>query len=62
MMIIIIIQFKKRRQRASQPAALLAYGRMSYKCQQFPTPTVATLIFVHSCHTYPQSFGSLNGY
>jgi hypothetical protein len=29
---------------------------MSYKCQLYPTPTVATYIFVHSCHTYPQSF------
>jgi hypothetical protein len=29
---------------------------MSYKCQPYPTHTVATYIFVHSCHTYPQSF------
>jgi tRNA U54 and U55 pseudouridine synthase Pus10 len=29
---------------------------MSYKCQLCPTHTFATYIFVHSCHTYPQSF------
>jgi hypothetical protein len=29
---------------------------MSYKCQLYPIHTVATYIFIHSCHTYPQSF------
>jgi hypothetical protein len=29
---------------------------MSYKCQLYRIHTVATYIFVHSCHTYPQSF------
>jgi hypothetical protein len=28
---------------------------MSYKCQLYPTHTVATYIFLHSCHIYPQS-------
>jgi hypothetical protein len=30
--------------------------KMSYKCQLYPTHTVATYIFVHSCHIYPQPF------
>jgi hypothetical protein len=29
---------------------------LSKKCQLYPTHTVATYIFVHSCHTYPRSF------
>jgi hypothetical protein len=29
---------------------------LSKKCQLYPTYRVATYIFVHSCHTYPQSF------
>jgi hypothetical protein len=33
---------------------------MSYKCQLCPTHTVATYIFVHSCHTYPNHFESPN--
>jgi hypothetical protein len=29
---------------------------LSKKCQLYPTNTVATHIFVHSWHSYPQSF------
>jgi hypothetical protein len=29
---------------------------MSYKYELYPIHTVATYIFVHSCHTWPQSF------
>jgi hypothetical protein len=29
---------------------------LSKKCQLYPTHTVATYSFVHSCHIYPQSF------
>jgi hypothetical protein len=29
---------------------------LSEKCQLYPIHTVATYIFVHSGHTYPQSF------
>jgi hypothetical protein len=29
---------------------------MSHNCQLYPTHTVATYIFVHSCHIYPQPF------
>jgi hypothetical protein len=34
----------------------LRHYELSKKCQLNPTHTVATYIFVHSCHTYPQSF------
>jgi hypothetical protein len=35
---------------------------MSYKCQLYPTYTIATYIFVHSCHIYPQPFWIIQYY
>jgi hypothetical protein len=35
---------------------------MSYKCQLYPIHTVATYIFVPSCHIYPHHFESLIRY